>query len=206
MSRFATTNTQSANQNSSSTGNNSEFGQGPAVISGNEKTLLKQKLIRKRSSRPQSLAHYKHIWLPPLLTEACYLLTAYSLGQLFLGAMDNTMAAKPLLTGLIASAAIGLAVYTRLNELFMPRAIIVRGVGLLFFGAIALILTQLFMSGFGDKRTLVTLIPMGLFLIRCLMVLRTARFAPSTREMANCNAPSKSFLATMLKRKKYWTN
>lgn len=205
MSRFATS-SHLENDRASAAASN-EFGRKIAVITMGEKTNLKQKLVRKRRSAGNELARHQAIWMPPLLAETGLLVTAWLLGQTLLGVMNGGPGFYGWLTGLATVATLLLIVHTRLNDLFMPRAIIVRGVGLLLLGALAMTATMLLTTSFGDRKMLVATLPLGLFLLRSVMVLSTARYAPSTREMSSRSSQGTTGLLQRLSdKKKYWTS
>ena len=133
-----------------------------------------------------SVMAMRDLWLIPFLAEVVLMLTAMWLSFCLLQVtLENGAHAFPVASILLlAGAYAALALYSRLHELFLPRKVVVLGVGPL------LLLAATYGCMFGGEAFLVggvkrlanaslALAPVLFFIVRCVLVFSEARFTPS---------------------------
>lgn len=145
---------------------------------------------REKSMPNPSVFDYTRLWAAPFLAEIV----------LFLGAIWMMVCLSrlvfvadfrfPLLSVIFPLAVyLGLVQFSSARELWMPRKVVFFGIGGLAFFSLALagiISVDAFLLG-GVRRmgmSLLTSLPLLFFVVRCISVMRAARFTPSLRELA----------------------
>lgn len=129
------------------------------------------------------------IWLPPLVAEAAFLLSAAYLAKAFTLVVSGSPVGTEWWCAILAALAGGTCrLISEKRELFMPRLVAVVGMGMLFCTATALVAGLLlpldeFFAGVGQKQRLLASMPLFLFFPRVLFVIQAARFSPSLLEM-----------------------
>lgn len=143
----------------------------------------------RRTEEKVSVFQHRELWLAPFMAELVLLLGAIWLSVCLHRVIWTPGSVFPVLSfALIATVYLGLAIHSRSRELFMPRSVVLVGVGSLMVlaaGAGLTITLDAFLLG-GRNRVLMALlvlIPIALFLTRCLLVFREARFTPSVNEL-----------------------
>lgn len=167
-----------------------------AILAGSgAASLASDAKISRLSSRARgepaaanvSMLAMRDLWLVPLLAETVLMLTAmwmsFCLLQVTQGNGDGQKFPVASILVLVGAYAV-LALYARLHELFLPRKVVFFGVGALLLLAAAygcVFGGDAFLMG-GVKRLAnasLALAPVLFFILRCLLVFRDARFAPS---------------------------
>lgn len=131
----------------------------------------------------------RDLWLMPFLAEVVLMFGAAWMTFCLLRVVQDAKAGFPLGSVLVLAAAYsGLAVYSRLHELFLPRKVVFIGVGallLLSLGLAATVMADAYLMG-GRARLLhaaLVLTPVHLFVLRCLLIFREARFTPAAHSL-----------------------
>ncbi len=148
-----------------------------------------KRVRRERAKEARvSVFRYRSVWLAPFLAETVLLLAAIWLTVCLHRIVWTPGSHFPVLSFvLLAAVHVGLAGYARLHELFMPRAVVTLGVGgLVLIAAVAGVSVTLDAFLLGGQRRVLTaclvLIPIALFLARCALSFRDARYAPRLTE------------------------
>lgn len=139
---------------------------------------------RPSRGRVSLMAHYR-VWLPPFAAEAAMLLAAGWLSFFLYRTVWAPDVGLPIAPGVgVVLAYAALTIYSRTHELFMPRPVVLVGVGLLALSAVGGMLAfcaDAWLMG-GGSRLLYTpfvTVPLILYLGRCALMFSEARFAPS---------------------------
>jgi hypothetical protein len=161
-----------------------------------------------------SILAMRDLWLVPFLAEVVLMSAAMWMSFCLLqvmqwngGGQKFPVASILLLVGAYAV----LALYARLHELFLPRKVVVFGVGtlLLFAAAYGCVFGgEAFLSG-GVKRLAnasLALAPIQFFIVRCLLVFRDARFAPSAETLAWRRRHRSKVLDRLRRKLSFWLN
>lgn len=167
------------------------------VADGAAASLGSDVKIRRSSSRAGgepdvSMLAMRDLWLVPFLAEVVLMSAAMWMSFCLLQVMQWNGGGQKFpvasILFLVGAYAV-LALYARLHELFLPRRVVFFGVGtlLLFAAAYGCVFGgEAFLSG-GVKRLAnasLGLAPILFFIVRCLLVFRDARFAPSVETLA----------------------
>ena len=157
-----------------------------------------------------SILGNRRLWLAPLLGETVLCIGAAWLSR----SLDNVIwssergfPAVSLL--LLALAYAGLAAYSHVHELFMPRAVVLIGVGTLVLvtagAGLGFMVEGYVLGGIYRLRYLpLATVPLALFLTRCFFVFRAARSAPSlSRFIVRARARNDS-MRKLRARLRYW--
>lgn len=137
-----------------------------------------------------SMLGLRDLWLMPLLAEFVLLCAAGWLSFCLLRLAHDPHAGFPLSSVLLLAAAYaGLAFYSRIHELFLPRKVVLLGVGSLALiatvASIAVMSDAYLVGGrSGAMRAALVLTPLHLFILRCLLIFREARFTPAADKLA----------------------
>ena len=132
-----------------------------------------------------SILGNRSLWLAPLAAEAVLCIGAIWLSRSLDGVIWSTESGFPLLSFLVLVLVyVGLARYSHACELFMPRAVVLIGVGTLVLATLG---TGLYFTAEGYivgglyqlRYMPLVLVPLALFLTRCFFVFRAARSAPA---------------------------
>lgn len=166
-------------------------GSGAAKVNAEREPAVKLGRRRSHSESPKvSMFRLRELWLVPFLAEVVLLLGAVWMSYCLFRVVQEPKSGFPLGSVLVLAVAYaGLAMYSRLHELFLPRKVVFLGVGgllLLSVGASAAVLIDAYLIG-GSGRLLnaaLILTPLHLFVLRCLLVFREARFTPSAASLA----------------------
>ncbi len=148
----------------------------------------------------------RDLWLMPLLAELVLMLGAGWMAFCLLRTMQGPKYDFPIGSVVVLAIAYAvLAIYSRLHELFLPRKVVLLGVGtLLVVSASATVAVMVDAYLLGGARRLATaalaMVPLHLFNLRCLLIFREARFAPAA-EMLAMRMKSKSEAMERLRRK-----
>jgi hypothetical protein len=166
---------------------------------------------RMPSAEPQvSLFRHRSLWLPPLLAEAVLCVGAAWLAlslESVMWAPDRGFPALSFAGLVLAHGA--LVLHSRSRELFMPRSVVLVGVGSLMAAAagagVYLVIEGYLVGGLYRLRYMpLVLVPVGLFLVRGCFVFRAARSAPSLSRL-NVNARVEAKGMRVLRAKlRYW--
>jgi hypothetical protein len=185
----------------------------PLVDAGAVRTSDPAKLERKRvrSAEPKvSIFGLWELWLMPFLAEVVLLFGAAWLSYCLLQVVQNQAADFPVASILVLVAAYaGLAVYSRLQELFLPRKVVFLGVGVLLLLAAAI-------SAFAQVDALLVggnvrwfkvalvLTPLHLFVLRCLLVFREARYAPTAASLSRRMSSKAERIESLRRKIRFW--
>ncbi len=153
---------------------------------------------------------HRRLWLAPLLAETVLCVGAIWLTLCLEGVIWAPEAGFPVLSFIgIALAYAGFAVYSHLHELFMPRAVVLVGVGSLVLAALGvgvyLILEGYFMGGLYRLRYVpVVCVPLALFVIRSYLVFRSARLYPALNDWVVNTKPNGDRMRSLRARFRFW--
>ena len=170
-----------------------EHGATPSPVARTEsKTPFKE--VRRRRSRitaaKVSMFGLRDLWLMPFLAEIVLFLGAAWMTFCLQRVVQDPKAGFPLSSVLVLAAAYcGLAIHSRLHELFLPRKVVLLGVGTLLVLAAGIsfaVFLDAYLLGGRDRlmHAALVLTPVHLFVLRCLLVFRDARFAPSAASLS----------------------
>ncbi len=130
------------------------------------------------------------LWFAPFLAELLLLLGAIWMSYCLMRVVQDPKSGFPLGSVLVlALAYAGLVLYSRLHELFLPRKVVFLGVGALFVSSIGLLIFAMvdayLVGGIGRLiNAALILTPVHLFVFRCYLVFKEARFTPSASTLA----------------------
>lgn len=157
-----------------------------------------------------TLIGHKDIWVPPLAREGLLLGIAFTLCWFFVLVMHGRDHSEPLrwLLGLAASLGV-LSFWIYLKELFMPRPVVMFGLGpLAAISALTILTALLLPDWFGETlspvQRLVAVLPLCLFQLRAYLVMQGARFAPRLESLSARAHASPKHLSKLRKRLAYW--
>lgn len=152
------------------------------------------KRVRRRHSQASaeakvSMFGLRDLWLMPFLAEVVLMFGAVWMSFCLLRVVQDPKAGFPLGSVLVLAAAyVGLAIYSRLHELFLPRKVVFLGVGGLLLLSVAVMTIAMadayLMGGRGRLvQAALVLTPAHLFVLRCLLIFREARFTPAAHSL-----------------------
>jgi hypothetical protein len=161
-------------------------------------------------SKKASLLGMKGLWLVPFLAETVLLFGAVWLTICLqrivlegkLGFPTSSVVA-------IAVVYVGLAIYCKVQELFLPRAAVFLGVGvltLISLGCTGGFLSDAFLMG-GRPRfynALLVVMPLNLFTLRCILLFREARFTPNMDSLAPRLKVKSNKIAELRRTLRFW--
>lgn len=173
------------------------------------------KRVRRERRAPESaFSAFRHrgLWLAPLLAETVLLLGAIWLTICLDRVIWTEKFEFPILSFLpIIAVYVALVLYSRARELFMPRAVVLIGVGTLtvlaVVGGVMVTLDGFLLGGLRRLATaFLVLVPLCLFLIRCVMVFREARFAPTVTEHFLKSNVTEQRAQKLREKMRFWMN
>lgn len=176
------------------------------------------RLSRRKTPPPSNaamirrLAAHVRIWLPPLACETLLLGGAMILSAFFMRVQIGAPYEIFLRAlAVVGTAFIGLTIWVKTRDLFMPRPVVVLGVG-----ALALVALGLFgigtLSGnwmgqqMAMRDRLIVLIPVGCFLLRAYLVLRGAEYAPRMEALERYKPTQSDWLEVFRRKLSFWLN
>lgn len=156
------------------------------VASGEENPAKRsRRKVRPESVQNVSMFRLRELWLMPFLAEAILLFGAGWMSYCLFRVVQDPRAGFPLSSIVVlALAYAGLATYSRLHELFLPRKVVFLGIGAMLLISVCATISAMvdaFLIGGRGRLINATLVltPMHLFTLRCLMIFREARYTPS---------------------------
>lgn len=172
--------------------------------------------LGRRRSHPDtshvSMFRLRGLWFMPFLAEVILLFGALWMSYCLLRIVQEPKSGFPLGSVLVLAVAYaGLALYSRLQELFLPRKIVFIGIGALLLiavGVVVFVLGDAFLVGGSTRLVNAALIltPVHLFVLRCLLVFREARFAPSAASLAMRLNSRAEKLEELRRKLRFWMN
>lgn len=171
----------------------------------------------KTKPRPQTPAQphsllwaCRRIWIIPLIAEAALLVGAAWLSVGLHWVIFTPGASFPIFSlGALAVICALLMNHVRVHELFMPRPVVTLGVGSL--AVVAIVVGGLIMAGHFTSggyplllKSLLTLVPLALFLVRVATVFQSARRAPTLREIGRRSPPRARRSKRLIARLRFW--
>jgi hypothetical protein len=166
---------------------------------------------QRPKNRPRLMSH-KSIWLAPLLAECVFAFGAIWLAFICTRIVAGKVEAFNLpQISLIVGVYAVLAIYSKINDLFMPRAVVLFGVGMLmlitFTVSSYLFVEMVHSSGMSLRllgQNLVCVVPVALFLLRGYLVFKDARYSPSLSSISIRANTRSSTMQRVSRRLKFW--
>jgi hypothetical protein len=170
------------------------------------------KLERRRRSKKDTVSMFglRDLWLMPFLAEVVLMFGAAWMSFCLLRVVHEPGSEFPVGSVLVLVVAYAvLAFYSRLEELFLPRKVVFVGVGLLLLislGVCIAVLTDAYLLGGGGRMTkgALVLTPVHLFILRCLLTFRDARFTPSSDSLSLRLKSKGKGVAELRRKLRFW--
>ncbi len=157
-----------------------------------------------------SMFRLRDLWLVPFLAEVVLMFGAAWLSYCLFQVVKEPGSGFPIASvAVLALTYAALVMYSILHELFLPRKVVFLGVGLLLLLSLGTsVFAQIDALLVGGKsrwmNTTLALTPLHLFVLRCLLVFREARFTPSAASLTIRLQAKAERLEALRRKLRFW--
>ncbi|MFA6289923.1 MAG: hypothetical protein WC661_21275 [Opitutaceae bacterium] len=159
------------------------------------------------------LWRHRHIWFMPLACECVLFLVAFQMSLVLAKVMSGGVGLSDWLAVAVAGGmyAVG-RLLSEANELFMPRFVLLAGVGVLIMATVTVIGFLLtcspgdgFIGLLGLKMRLLLVTPLVFFLILQFFLIQGAQYAPEISSLELRRANNFNLIGAVRRQFRYWT-